>query len=162
MKLYELSAEYRLLEEAIVANGGELGEELSAALDYIQDQFIQKAESIWALADEAAEEEETYRRKAREFGEKARAAANRAASLKDYLMRNMKRAEVDRIKGRLFAISIAKSGRPVITWPHGSDIPEGFRRVKVELDGDRAWAAYKEGQLPEGFEVRHSEHLRAR
>lgn len=162
MKLYELPGEYRMWEEAVASNGGEVTEELAAAFDYIADELSVKADAIVALAREAKAEAETYRAEARDFQGKAQAAENREASLKGYLLSTLKQMELDRVKGRRFAVSIAKAARPMITWPHGKDIPEPFRRVRVELDKDLALDAYEAGELPADFAVHFTEYLRIR
>lgn len=162
MRLYELPGEYRMWEEAVASNGGEVSEELAAAFDHIVDTLTVKADGIAALVGEAEAEEATYRAVARDFQAKAQAAKNRAEGLKHFLLTSLKQLEVDKVKGRRFSVAVVKSGVPSITWPHGADIPEPFRRVKVELDGTAAQDAYKRGELPDGFAVHHSEHLRIR
>lgn len=162
MRLYELPGELRLWEEAVEGNGGEVTEELALAYEHLGQTLVQKADSIACLIREAEAEELGYRNEARTFQSKAQASKNRAESLKGYLLANMKLMGVDAVQGPRFAVSKARAGTPAISWAHGGEIPEGYRKVKVELDSLAAHDAYKRGELPEGFAVHHTEYLRIR
>lgn len=161
MKLFELPEAYRDWEAAVDAEGG-VTDDLAAALDGLDATLQDRCDAVCWLVREAEADEASYRDLAREFQGKAQAAAGRAASLKGYVMRCLRAMELAGVKGRCYTVSIARAGKPTIRWDHGRDLPEGFARVEVRLDGEAAQEAYRSGTLPEGFDVTFTESLRIR
>lgn len=61
----------------------------------------------------------------------------------------------------LFALRVQKNTRPTIRLADGAPVPDAFRRLREELDGDAAYKAWKAGQeLPESLIVIQGSHLR--
>jgi hypothetical protein len=162
MKLYELPLGFLQWEAKVVEAGEEVTEELAAEFELLRATLAEKSDAIVWLVRGAEADAAGYRAMAREFAGKAQAAEHRVDSLKAYLTRVLRAMKLDGVNGRCFTVSRSRAGRPRIRWDHAAPIPEGFARVDISLDGEKAHEAYRSGTLPEGFEVVHAEILRIR
>ena len=160
MKLYEISADYREVMEAIEAADGELTPELEARLDAVNVALGDKVDVIGAVVRNKMSEWLAYSEEARRLQAKAKAALNTANNLKDYFARNLLVAVgMEKASGRLFSARVAEASVPQIRWESSDPIPVGFQRVTVELDGKAAQEAYKHGVLPDGFTATRKTYL---
>jgi len=160
LKLYQLADTYEQIAEALIENGGELTPELAADLDAIEGAFEAKVERValyicnLLLTADAADAE------AARLATLARTRRQGAEGLKGYLMAQLDRVEKPKVETPLVVVRIQKNSRPSIQWPDTLPIPEGYQRVTVSLDGQKAYADFKAGTLPMGFIVDHGRHLR--
>lgn len=158
--LHELGAEWIAIGDALEESGGELTELVEHRLAQLDGSITNKTQGIICLvrqfeADAAVAEAEAIR-----LRDLANERTNRAKSLKAYLLREMSAMDRKKIETPLGNVTICKNSRPSIRWV-GLVIPEEYQRVKVELDGTKAYEDWKTfGELPEGFEVVTGEHLR--
>jgi hypothetical protein len=98
----------------------------------------------------------------------ARSYDRQAESLKRYLMFQMQRAGATRVETPTVKLRIQKNTRPSIRCT-SAEIPEEFRRVRVEFDGQAAYKALKAAnRLPQepgrvqvdGLVVELGQHIR--
>lgn len=161
LKLYEIAARFRLLDELLDANGGEITPEIQACLDSLDSALEAKVDNIAALVREGTAEADAYKAERDRLADRERAARNKAARLKAYLLESLKAAGKDKVKGRWFSARVALASQPSITFEGDSwMLPRGFRRETVEPDMAAAREALKRGDaLPVGFDVTRSEYL---
>lgn len=163
MKLYEISAEFRAIADELEELGGEAPPELLARLDAAEGDLEAKVAGIVAIIREKKVEAEAIDAEAKRLKDKANAAKNGAESLSNYLMLHLKAIGITgKIKTPIATVGIQKASRPSIRWTKEGSIPDGYQRIKIELDGERAYKEYREGTLPEGFDVKFSEFLSIR
>ena len=164
LRLYELPEAIRQIEAQIIDADGELTPELEAELDALEGAFHHKAEFIALLAREAKAEGEAWKAEEARIRGHRIAAENREARLKGYLHTCMERLGVKRVDGQRAKVALQQSSRPSITWTGSTDaIPEDFLRVTLSVDGAKAYEEWKAGaELPTGFLVSHSTHVRIR
>lgn len=160
MRLYELPAEVRRIDDLLTESEGEITPEIEAALAAMEIEKADKVDAIGALIAEAKRESDAVSAEATRLAERSGRLCRRAENLKAYLHRNMDAMGETKIKGRLFTASVCKNSAPSIRWSGEGEIPRAFRRTRVELDGTEALAAYKAGDLPDGFTVNYGTHLR--
>lgn len=166
MRLYELSAAYRMLSEM------EDAEAFDAALSELQGNIEEKAENIAALVRSLEAETEAHRTEAKRHAEIAQARQNRTDRLKDYLKTNLEGAGLTRVKAGLFSVAIqANGGRPVVRIAPDAELPEAFTVLVPEVVTPEhrepdyaalvaAWEVKQE--LPAGVEIGRGTHLRIR
>lgn len=162
MKLYEIADEFRRIDDALTENGGEVTEELQAALDGLEYSLEGKVDAIAGLIREAQARAAAFSTEAVRLREKAQAEQNRAESLHGYLLTHLKAIGKDKVKGQIFSVSVRTASIPSITWDGEGSPPRDFQRVKVELDGKKAQDALRSGTLPDGFNVRYTTFLQLR
>jgi hypothetical protein len=161
VKLYELTTEYRLLADLILAgDGDEVPENVSATLDRIEGDLSDKVRNIVALRREWITEAEGLRAEAARLAAMAKARENAADRLQAYCVRCLDAAGVESVRTDLGRVQVQAASRPSIRWDGEGSIPDDFTRTKVELDGQAAYEAWKDGWLPEGFRVERSRGLR--
>jgi hypothetical protein len=177
VKLYELAPMYRLVAESLSAMGESATDNPEDAAEYdatearamsdladIGDAFDAKAQNVALVVRELETEAAAIQTEADRLRMRAQARSNAAKRLKDYLRANMAAAGLTKVTGKLATVSLVNNGRPAITWERPlDDLPAGFRRVSVALDGGKAFEALKaDGYLPDGFQVVHGQHIRIR
>lgn len=164
MKLYEIPASIRAVEDEIADQGGELTTELERRLTRLEAEFERKVEYLALLIREADVEAAAYKIEENRLRERRRAAENRAANLKRYIQTQMVLSGIRRVKGDYCSVSIAKNSRPSVTWTgEPEQIPEHLRRIKVEIDSTAVLQAQSAGEaLPDQLVIEHGEHLRIR
>lgn len=160
MRLYELPAEVRRIDDLLTESEGELTPEIEAALAALEIEKTAKVDAIGALITESLSESGGIIAEMERLKTRASRLAGRAANLKAYLHRNMDAMGDQKIKGRLFTASVCKNSAPSIRWGGEGEIPRAFRRTVIELDGGAAREAWKAGELPDGFVVTVGTHLR--
>jgi hypothetical protein len=162
MRLYEIPGILRDIDEQIEAAEGVLTEAVEAQLDAVKGAFETKAEYIALISREALAEATAIKAEEERLREMRNRAERRAEELKLYLFRCMNAAGMERIDGKLVKIRIQKNSRPSIAWTLDPlHLPEELQRVKIELDGNKAYEIYKAGaQLPDGFLVELGKHIR--
>jgi uncharacterized protein (DUF885 family) len=160
MNLYEIRGYYAVWALEVEDNDGELTPELEAQLDEINDTLDKKGEAVCFLVRNAAMEADACREEAARWTARARVAENRSGRLKTFLATAMKAVGVDRLAAGKFKVARRVNTVPSIRWMGSpEEIPEGYRRIKVELDGTIAQQAYKAGADMAGFSVEFADIL---
>ncbi len=163
MTLYAIPGYYAVWALEVEDNDGELTPELEAQLDEIQDSLANKGEAVCYLVRNATMEAEACREEAARWAARARVAENRAGRLKSFLATAMKAMGVDKLAAGNFKVGRRVNTVPSIRWLGApEEIPAGYQRVKIELDGTVAQRAYKAGADMTGFSVEHADVLTIR
>lgn len=162
LKLYEIAAELDAVVSELIDTGGVLTTELEARLDSLQGALTAKVERTALVIRQLEAQAESARVESRRLADLASARSASAKRLKEYVMFNMADAGVRKIEGELVNVSVCKNGRPSIIWTGtDEDLPDLFRRVRVDADTDAAYKKLKSGEaLPDGFQVNYGQHLR--
>jgi len=147
MKLFELTGQYQQLL-SMIDDECDM-QAIQDTLEGIEGMITDKAESIAKLmksieADEKAIKAEEDRLKARR-----EALANRRASIKEYLQNQLIAANIDKLKGTMFTVSI-QNNPPSVQIAEGAKVPEKYlapQEAKVDkrtlLDDLKAGAVYE-------------------
>jgi phage host-nuclease inhibitor protein Gam len=171
LKLYEISAEYDRVAEAIIENGGELTPELEAELEKIEGAFEEKAERVALYIRNLLATADTYTREALRIAQKSKSLQNTADSLKAYLKRNMEKLELTKVEGKLATVAIQKNSQPSVAGVTDAmllqmqhhQVFQDFVKITRSADkGAIARFAAAGGELPEGVEVTRGSHVRIR
>ncbi len=158
LTLYEIPGYYAVWALEVEDNDGELTPELEAQLAEIEDSLASKGEAVCFLIRNASMEAEACREEAARWTARARVAENRAGRLKSFLMAAMKAVGVDKLAAGNFKVARRVNTVPSIRWLGApEEIPVGYQRVKIELDGSAAQQAWKAGALMDGFSVEHAD-----
>ena len=161
MHLYEIADEWRVIDQAIDDMDGEITPEIEARMDELAEALPETVDAIAKLIRERTAAAAVYAAEAKRLADKAKACQSTVERLKAYLHHHLEAIGLDGVNGTLFKVSIVKNSRPSIKWPgRPESIPDAFRRVSVDLDGPAAYAAWKSGTLPDGFDVAHGSHPR--
>ena len=140
MSLFEIDEALALLvesaQEEAAENGGDIPEELQAALGEYIEAFGEKVDRIAgylkaqdAFAELAKKEEERLRTR-------RNAAENRVKRLKSFLCFWMAARGCNRLKGRLNTITLAKNSLDTLVIEDGAAIPDRYHKVVVQIGWD--------------------------
>lgn len=160
LRLYEFPAEIdRILAES---EDGELTPAQESALDRVLGKLQEKVRSVLGVIRHLEMLESGCKDEKDRLAARQRSLARQVDSLKEYLLRCMADEQTAKVVTDIGTVSRVPNSRPSIRWAWVGDPPPEFTRLKVELDGTKAYEAYKAGTLPDGFEVSLGESLRVR
>ena len=145
MKLYEITEQLRQL----MSMDDVPPEQLQDTIDMVNDEFEAKAENIAMLIREMVLDAEGYKAEIDRLSDRKKSLDNKVESLKDYLRVNMQAADMTKIKGKLFTISL---GAPIET-VYVSDeklLPDELVYIKREPNKTDIKARLKSGADLEG------------
>lgn len=145
MKLYEITEQLRQL----MAMDDVPPEQLQDTLDMVNDEFEAKAENIAMLIREMVLDAEGYKAEIDRLSDRKKSIDNKVESLKDCLRVNMQAADMTKIKGKLFTITL---GAPTET-VYVSDsalLPDSLVYIKREPNKTDIKAQLKSGAEIEG------------
>jgi hypothetical protein len=162
LPLYALADEYELLGQRILEAKGVLTPELSEEWDKLAEAIEQKVENTGLYIKNLLVTAKAEAEEAEMFSRRAKTKERAAKALKEYLKVNMERVGKDKLETLRVKARIQINPRPAINWTRPvEELPDAFKRIKVEVDVAMAHEAWKLGQkLPEGFEVFRGTHLR--
>lgn len=161
--LYQLADAYREAMALLEETEGEITPEIEAALDAAGGAFVEKVDAVAAMVRMHEADAERFAEEERFFARKRAAAEARARWLKDYLRRALESAGEKKVKGERFTVAIHASPPSVaLLVDDPQQLPEVFRRVRVEVDKSAIKAALEAGQELEFAELRRSNHVRIR
>jgi hypothetical protein len=164
MKLYEIPAALRALEDKIEEAEGLLTPELEAELDGLTEEFDRKAEYIAMLIREAKLEAEKWKAEEDRVAARRRSLERRAEGLIRYVHEAMTAMGKEKIEGDLLTVAIQRNSMPTVMFEGDPmALPEEFRRVKVDMNAAAIREAHKAGrELPPGVEINYGTHWRIR
>lgn len=163
MRLHELPAAQRHIDAMLEESGGEITPEIEHALALLDEEIGHKVDWVDAVVRERTIEAAGFKAEADRLLAHKKAEERACASLEGYLKAAMEAMGITEAKGRLSKATIHKAGKPRIAWTKDADqLPEGYRRVKVEPDLEAAHEAYENDMLPDGFSVSYTTSLRIR
>lgn len=161
MRMYEIADEVAAVLAKLEDAGGVLTPELEAEYDAAFADMRAKMEGTAHVVLNMEAEAKALREEAARLAERARAVEKRCASLKGYVMRCMGLAGVTSMRAGLAQWRIQRNSRPSLRpLVAVEELPEAYRRVKVEFDSQAAYEAWKRGELPESIEATVGEHVR--
>ena len=145
MKLYEITEQLRQL----MAMDDVPPEQLQDTLDMVNDEFEAKAENIAMLIREMVLDAECYKAEIDRLSDRKKSLDNKIESLKDCLRVNMQAADMTKIKGKLFTISL---GAPTETVYVADEklLPDNLVYIKREPNKTEIKAQLKSGAELEG------------
>lgn len=162
LNLYQVAAALAELGEQLVDNGGELTPEIEAQLGKLEGAWEDKVERILLYAQNVRASGTAAAAEAERLNHLAKARANAAQRLRDYVKQLMEiagrpKVETDRIVAR-----IQKNSRPSITCAIPVDeLPPDLVRTTKSFNADAAYERHKAGgELPMGIDVVQGSHLR--
>lgn len=164
MTLYETcdrqSAILSLLADMDDMDEGEIPEDLAAELDAIDGTIEQKVEAICQIRAGLTYEGAAIDAEANRLKSRAASRHRQADALKRYLQECLERSGVKKVKTPLFTVWVQQS-TPSIAWDGlAEDVPEQFRRVRVEVDRQAAMNVWKQtGEVPAGFTISQGSHV---
>jgi hypothetical protein len=167
--LYELAEAYRAAMKMTDETGGEITDEIQKAFDAIEGPLAAKFDAYASLIREAEAtakvdkaRADCYRDEVEFYGDRAKASQRKADSLKARLLDTLVALGKTEGKGDVFKIKVMEATTPTIRFlGDPRDIPEAYRRTKIELDADKVKAtimAY--GSVPEGFSAVKSKYIK--
>jgi hypothetical protein len=161
LKLYDIPIAFARIEAILDAAEGELTPELESELNALEMALEQKTDGICAMIREAEAAVEAYKAERDRLELRRKVAENRVERLKAYLKDNMERLGRDLVEGEHFRARIQSNTRPSFRWNGANEnIPDGFRRVEIKLDGDACYQAWREDRLPDSIDCTKGTHLR--
>lgn len=159
--LYKITTEIQTILSKLEDGDGELTDDLAASLDSLEGAFEDKVENVLKYQASQAAAAGAVGKEICRLSSLQESYTRRADSLKDYVFRSMKSLGRDKVQGKLFTVWIQKNGRPSIELEADVDIPEYYKRTKVEFDSQLAYQEWKAGTpMPPGVKVTQGSHLR--
>lgn len=152
-RLYELSAEFAAFADRL---SEEVPPEIETELDALTLALEDKAACCVKLWRTWEAEAEGFRGEAARLAKMASVRENAAARLKAYVCRCLDAAGIAKVTTDVGKLSVRTASRPSIKWVGDDELPAELMRIRVELDGAKAFDLWKAGALPDGFEIIHS------
>tara|TARA_Y100000310_G_scaffold34845_1_gene32991 strand:+ start:1314 stop:1850 length:537 start_codon:yes stop_codon:yes gene_type:complete len=131
MHLYDISDGIRAVQEAM-EHDEENPEAWQQALTDLEGEFEDKATGIGLLLVEWELEAKTIQAEAQRLSSRASAITNRHGRLKDYLLTEMQKAGIPKIKSPLVTLGIQNS-TPSVVIPDITALPSNFVRVTLRM-----------------------------
>ena len=163
MNIYELTGQYKLLENAVMLNPEDMS--LQEELEKITDGIEIKAENYAKLIKNVEADIRVIRDEEIRLASRRAAKENFIKSLKTNLMWGMKETGKEKIKSELFSIAVSKNGGkvPITIDVEPEELPEEFQKITVEADKDALRDYIQEtGDLSYAHLEERGEHLSIR
>ena len=158
MKLYELDASLRVLEQ-VVDEGGEISPELmDLALNVLGSQVETKMENIAKLMRNWEGESDAIDAEIKRLRDRKSVIDKAADRLKEYALSCLQAAQMRRIKLPLVTAYIGTTSYVDLA-VSPEELPEEFRRIKVEADKTAIKKALDAGQEIPGAAMAEREYL---
>lgn len=176
LKLWEYVDDYQAVlswmeeqEDQIRDAGGVLPVELETLLDQIETDLTEKVKRTALVARNLEANARAAKLEAERLSQLCKSYARQAKALKAYLKLQLQRAGIPKLETDTVRVRIQASSPGVHVRP-GADIPEAYRRVKVEFDARAALEALRRQRLipngigtfevVDGLVVKRGTHLR--
>lgn len=131
LKLYEITANYEKIMEAIQENDGVVSDHLGATLDETQDEFDTKIINIAKMIKNLEGEQAAFKAEGQRLQKKATSINNNIDWLKNYIKDGMRRLKTQEVKGEILTVKIRPSPPSCLTLDVNV-IPPEFIRVVPE------------------------------
>lgn len=162
LKLYDLAAQY---EELVpLAENADDEAELQAfydTLDGLQGEISDKVENCAAVVKTLCAQVDAIKVEEKRLGDRRRAIENSAERLKLYMRNGMESAQMDKVKGKLFTITI-QSNPPAVVIDDEVKLPADCKKIKVEVNKAVIAERLKAGTAVPGAHLEHGKSLRIR
>lgn len=161
MKLYELTENYRNLQE-LLENPDIPTEMIETALNEVGEQFEDKAENVAKLIKTLEANVLGYKAEEKRLADRRKSEENRITWLKSYLESSMRLIGKIKFKGKLFSFNIQKN-TPSLNIENEKLIPKEYWIEQAPiLDKKAILSALKEGAEILGANIHQTESLRIR
>lgn len=160
MKLYELTQNYRNLQE-LLENPEIPVEIINTALGEVEEEIEVKAENIAKLIKSMELEAAAIKEEEARLASKRKNLEGRTKYLKEHLEGAMRALGKPKIKGKLFSFNIQKNPASLDIYDT-SIIPKEYIKIVESFDNAEIKKALKEGKEVPGAILIQSESLRIR
>lgn len=158
----DIALAYRRLDAIIREQDGEVTPEQAEQLLSDKDSVDNKVDALYDLSKKAQSKSKQLKERAAEIMATAYHWERVEKAHRNLLMEVIRTAGL-KSAGTTPPISLVKNPRPSFTWENlGYPIPEQIAKVKVELDSQKVYEAWKEGFVPDGVKVHHNFHIRCK
>jgi hypothetical protein len=154
MRLYELAAEYRALNNVIEDAEGEIGPLIEEALNNLDVAISAKVDGTLCLAREAEASADALGDEIARLTARKKAYENQASKLRGYVLTCLIGADVKKLKTKHFTVSVRDGSESIQVSPEGlAKLPPEFVRIAdPQPDKVALKKAIELGQKFEGVE----------
>lgn len=161
MRLYEISDRVRAVLDELADAEGVLEGDLEARLNAAESSMSEKVDAVLAYAAERHAESVSCAHEAKRLADRARAAEAHSERLRDYVLRCMVAAGVDRVSGTRFKAALTTTpGRVVVD--DEMALPLSMVRTTSAPDKTAIKAALLAGEQVPGAHIETGIALRVR
>ena len=157
LSLYELTAEHRLIMEALEENGGEITPEIEEALALNADNFVTKADGYCEIIAKYQGMAQLAGERIRQLQTYKKVAENAEKRLKERLQMAMAQYGLAKIEIGLHKLSLRNSQAVEVI--DEAKIPNEYIKVKTEVDKSALRQALLNGAIIEGAELKQNQSL---
>jgi len=136
-KLYEISAQYKELQDMETLDDASMVEAVATTLECIQGDFNDKAQALVTVVHNMGSDADSLDVEIKRLQSRKTAIKNRQEALKEYLRDNMERTGTKKISCPLFTITCV-AGREISIINDEALIPDEYMTVKTEINPDKA------------------------
>jgi len=153
-KLYQLTDEFRAIENMIAENEGEVSEAEIMAMNEIKKDFENKAESIAKMIQNLKGEYSAVKAEAKRLACRAKSLDNNIERWKKYIKGEMTAIGVKKIEGETLSLTL-KNIRDTVDVIDENQVPDSFKEkiVVFRVDRKSCLEAYKSGVPVPGIKV---------
>lgn len=147
MNLYQLNDALQQIQDA--ANDGAAPDDIKAALESVEMDFKEKAQNVAYMIRNLLSNVEAIKAEESRLAERRKATERQAEKLKEYMIENMRAANLDKVDDGKLRASVVKP-KPMVIITSEDDVPLDYVNIKTStaVDKKALLAALKE--LPEG------------
>lgn len=158
--LFQITADQRLLIEALEETGGEITPEIEAAMAITAENFERKAEAYSATIAECKATEAAIADELRRLTAYRKTMQNIQARMRERLTEAMKVFEVQKMTAGTYRLSLRRSTAVAITDEEA--IPDSFFEYEPKLKRDELRKALLEGAQIEGAQIEEKTTIQIR
>ena len=150
MKLYEISEQYKGVQELIESDESEsMREAIADTMQMIEGDFRDKAQAVVSMTLNMDGGIGALDKEIQRLTDKKKVIQNKVQSIRDYLKQNMEATGISKIECPLFTITLSKPSKQAEVTDEAL-LPDDFVRVKTTVAPDKAAIAKA---LKDGKEV---------
>jgi hypothetical protein len=159
MNIYKIQAEYQMLVNELIENGGEITPELELALQINKDNFHSKSENYAYITKHFDGEMDIIDNEIKRLQQAKRSREKTIERLKATIEMAMKTFEIDKIETPLIKISFRNSESVEVT--DVNELPNEFKTIKVTETADKYKIkdALKSGMFISGCSIKTNRNL---
>ncbi len=157
MKLYELSSAYRQLESALDDETADT--EFLTFIAQVEGDLKEKAINIAKLVRNLDADAKAIKEASKAMTDRAKTAESRASRLRQYLLDNMKLANIHSIECEYFVLKVRDNPESVIIDDSSLLPAEYFRQPPPEPDKRAILADMKQGVVIDGAHIERGQRL---
>lgn len=136
MKLYEISEQYRSIQDMADDEDESMILAIADTMEGIEAEFKDKAAVVVAVALNIESDLDAIDVQIKRLQDKKKSIINRSDRLRSYLRHNMEATGIDKISCPLFSITLSKPSK-LVQIDSESDIPKAFVRTKITTAPDK-------------------------